>query len=132
MMSEALALPLAQPGPMAKIERMTRPRDVPGKHKALAIPRDWPRTDVAPSDLAQRVHYVGSGEHKTAPFGSVKPEPRSDGSFCDPKYQGQEARIDAALRLAVQHGCVSAKFDPQLGFPRYIWGWLDGYFTLLG
>jgi hypothetical protein len=65
------------------------------------------RTLLAPpdgtslSDLAQRVSYVGSGEHKSYPSFAGPPKLRADASKCDPKFA-----------------------DPA-EFPRYAWHRLD-------
>lgn len=85
----------------------------------------WPETALDPDELAERVSYVGSGEHKARPVDpsyDFAPALRSDASRCDPAVTRDQA--EEALRDAVRRRCVSSEFVGD--FPRYVWGWLDG------
>lgn len=48
---------------------------------------------------------------------------RSDASRCDPGYTNFD-QITLVLREGIRRRCTSAVFDN--GFPKYVWGWLDG------
>lgn len=83
----------------------------------------WPVSAPPPADLAQRVNYVGSAEHKSYPSSAGPPKLRyNDASSCDPKYTNFEAPTNA-LRQAVGRMCTS---DFVGEFPKYVWGELDG------
>jgi hypothetical protein len=69
------------------------------------------------------VRYVGSAEHKDYPSAAGNPALRSDASRCDTRYTDFEA-ITQVLRAAIERQCASAAFEA--GFPKYVWGWLDG------
>lgn len=85
----------------------------------------WPETARGPDELAERISYVGSNEHKTRPIDpsfDFSPALRSDASRCDPAIAREQAQD--ALREAVRRRCVSHDFVGE--FPRYVWGWLAG------
>ncbi|MBK9031279.1 MAG: hypothetical protein IPL61_08075 [Myxococcales bacterium] len=86
---------------------------------------EWPSTAMAPEELAERVAYIGSAEHKARPIDPAfdfAPALRSDASRCDPAATKDQAQ--AALQEAVRRRCVSRVFVGE--FPQYVWGWLDG------
>ncbi len=95
------------------------------KVKGSGLVEAWPATALDPEVLAEQVTYVGSGEHKARPVDpsyDFAAALRSDASRCDPHVTRSHA--EAALRAAVRRKCVSHEFVG--GFPRYVWGWLDG------
>ncbi len=83
----------------------------------------WPDDKPEPENVAARVTYVGSAEHKSYPSPAGNPALRSDASLCDPRYTSYEEITDV-LREAIRRGCTSAVFEGD--FPKYVWGWLDG------
>lgn len=69
-------------------------------------------------DLAGRVRYVGSTEHKDFPSFAGIPRLRADASIC-PREIRDQAMVEDWLRSAIRRGAVSKRFNG--GFPRYIW-----------
>src|SRR4051794_34800814 len=99
---------------------MARKRHQRTKHERI-VP--WPEGRSPPEEVAERAHYIGSSEHKDydSPAGSLAP--RSDAARRDPRYT-DFAPITDALREAIRRQCSGAQFEG--GFPRHVWGWLDG------
>lgn len=84
------------------------------RRRSLVIPP----SGVNLGDLARRVSYVGSAEHKTYPSFAGQPRPRSDATKCDPSFRDQD-QLTRWLREALRAGHVGS---PWLGdFPRYVW-----------
>lgn len=75
-----------------------------------------PGTDL--EDLAGRVRYVGSPEHKDAPTFAGPPRPRGDASICPRQYRDPEL-ITGWLCSAIRAGSTGAPWDGD--FPRYVW-----------
>jgi hypothetical protein len=69
-------------------------------------------------DLAQRVCYVGSGEHKSYPSFAGQPRLRADASKCDPTFT-DASEITDWVRRAIACGNVGAPWEGE--FPRYVW-----------
>lgn len=95
------------------------------RKKADGLVDEWPASAPSREELAARVTYVGSAEHKGRPVHAsfdFAPALRTDASRCDPSIDREAAQT--ALREAVRRGCVSQQFEN--GFPRYVWGWIDG------
>ncbi|MBN2192118.1 MAG: hypothetical protein JW751_04820 [Polyangiaceae bacterium] len=95
------------------------------KTKAGGLAEAWPADAPSPDHLAERVRYVGSGEHKDRPVHptyDLEPCLRSDASRCDPTISREEA--EGALRDAVRRQWVSREFVGD--FPAYVWGWCRG------
>ncbi|MEM9553481.1 MAG: hypothetical protein AAGC60_04430 [Acidobacteriota bacterium] len=88
------------------------------------IASKWPETEPDPTDIAARVRYVGSPEHKAYPSAAGPPRPRPDATLCDPKYKGREEELSGYLKEAIRREVVSSQFES--GFPRYVWLWLEG------
>jgi hypothetical protein len=82
----------------------------------------WPADAKPPSDVAARISYVGSAEHKDHPSPAGPPRLRSDASRCDPRYIDFRAPTEA-LREAIRAQRTS---EFQGRFPTYVWGALDG------
>jgi hypothetical protein len=74
-------------------------------------------------EIASHAVYVGSAEHKSYPSPAGNPALRSDASPCDPRYTDMDA-LTRALRVAITRGCIGAIFEG--GFPKYVWGCMDG------
>lgn len=83
----------------------------------------WSEDKPTAEEVAPRVSYVGSAEHKSYPSPAGHPSLRSDASRCDPRYTEFEPITDV-LREGVRRRCTSAVFEGD--FPKYVWGWLDG------
>lgn len=83
----------------------------------------WKAEHGDPLLVAENAVYRGSPEHKDYPSPAGNPLLRSDASKCDPCYTEFES-ITEVLRVGIRRGCVGAIFEG--GFPKYVWGWLDG------
>lgn len=70
-------------------------------------------------DLAVRVRYVGSSEHKNTPSFAGQPRPRADASLCDPDLANSQHRLTRWLRNAIRRGAVGDFWEGD--FPRYVW-----------
>jgi hypothetical protein len=75
-------------------------------------------------DLARRVTYVGSPEHKSTRSFAGHPRPRATASICDPSLAKSQEQVTIWLREAVELGYLSALWED--GFPRYIWREIKG------
>jgi len=84
----------------------------------------WPEGVDSPEDLAQRVEYVGSPEHKDHPSAVGPGRLRSDATPCELRMTEDVQRNTEALREDVRRGCVSPVFEG--GYPKYVWTWVDG------
>jgi hypothetical protein len=78
------------------------------------------------AELAARVSFVGSSEHKRLPNPLAKPALRSDASDCDevdPTLSNADPMyLRHLLQVAMMRGQVSG---PREGaFPRYVHGWI--------
>lgn len=82
-----------------------------------------PPAGVVLADVAERVSYTGSPEHKTAPTLGVPPKLRADATKCDPRL-GDPATLTSWLRQAVAAGHTSEMWEGD--FPRYVWYQRDG------
>ena len=69
-------------------------------------------------EVADRVVYVGSPEHKDVPSFAGPPRPRSDASIC-PREIADKETVLGWLRLAIRNGATGAPWER--GFPRYVW-----------
>lgn len=74
-------------------------------------------------ELAQRVRYIGSSEHKAFPSFAGPPKLRADATRCDPALT-DPAAITSWLRAGLQAGHIGAPWEGQ--FPRYVWHRVDG------
>lgn len=66
--------------------------------------------DAPPADLlraAERVHYVGSPEHKDRPSFAGSPRPRADASIRDPRLAASQRQLTDWLREAIRKGQVA-------------------------
>lgn len=70
------------------------------------------------SELAGRVRYVGSPEHKSFPSFAGPPALRSDASRCDPGLADVD-ELTEWLRHAIGRGQIGAPWEGD--FPRYAW-----------
>jgi hypothetical protein len=100
--------------------------------RAAKRKRELPRTvcatipqGVVLEDLARRVTYVGSPEHKSYPSHFGAPRLRVvETSKCDPSFKDRVQEIEGCLRSAIRDGKVGGPWE--YGFPRYAWGILNG------
>lgn len=83
--------------------------------REIAMPREAADLD----QLAQRVRYIGSPEHKDTPSFAGQPKPRADASRCDPQLAGRQTLVTDWLRRAIRRGDISAFREGD--FPRYAW-----------
>lgn len=70
------------------------------------------------ADLAERVRYVGSAEHKSAPSFAGEPKLRADASKCDPSLQNAN-EITEWLKEGIRQGNIGELFEGD--YPRYVW-----------
>lgn len=78
----------------------------------------WVPPAIDLDDLAGRVVYVGSPEHKAAPSFAGPPRLRADASRCPPEITELEV-VSSWLRDAIRLGAVGAPWEG--GLPRYVW-----------
>jgi hypothetical protein len=76
-----------------------------------------PPVGVNLEEVAERVRYIGSPEHKDAPSFAGQKKPRADASIC-PRGLTQE-EVQGWLRLAILRGATSEFWEGD--FPRYVW-----------
>jgi hypothetical protein len=107
-------------GPGEREIPMRRHRHSRAKHRVIAA---WPANAPVLDEIAARARYVESAEHKPYPSPAGNPALRSDASPCDSRYTDMDA-ITEFLRQAIRRGCVGAILEG--GFPKYVWGWMDG------
>ena len=69
--------------------------------------------------LAQRVRYVGSPEHKNTPSFAGQPRPRADASICGPELAHEQERVTLWLRGSIRRGAISSLREGDS--PRYAW-----------
>jgi hypothetical protein len=74
-------------------------------------------SDVA--DVAARVSYTGSPEHKHAVTFAGNPRPRADATICDSSFAKRLAEIQLWLRAAIRMQCCGGPWEN--GFPRCVW-----------
>lgn len=96
--------------------RLSRPR------RRAIMP--WPEGERPPEQVAELAVYVGSAEHKGHRSPGFNPALRKDASECPPNLSLSMDGNTAALRRAIRGRCVGAQFEN--GFPKYVWGWIDG------
>ena len=84
----------------------------------------WPEGVESPEEVAKKVRYVGSPEHKDHPSHVGGPALRSDATPCEPHLTKDLEGNTAALRQGIVKRCASSVFEG--GFPKYVWTWLDG------
>ena len=74
--------------------------------------------NVVLADIAEKVAYVGSPEHKDFPSFAGRPRFRADASLC-PRWIKDRQVVEKWLRSAIRRGAVGAPWEG--GFPRYAW-----------
>jgi hypothetical protein len=99
---------------------LKRERHKRAKHQQIVA---WPNDRPPSTEIALRVRYVGSAEHKAYNSPAGYPALRSDATPCDPEYTDFEP-LTKLLREAIGRACVGAEFIGE--FPKYAWGWLHG------
>jgi hypothetical protein len=98
---------------------MARKRHQRAKHERIC---PWPTGHLSPKEVAEKVTYVGSSEHKDYPSSAGAPAFRSDAARCDSRYTEFEP-ITKVLREAIRRACIGNQFEGE--FPRHVWGWYD-------
>lgn len=78
-----------------------------------------PMSGIDLDELAERVNYVGSPEHKDALSFAGRPKPRADASKCDLALAFNKEEVTKWLQSALRRGAISEVFEG--GFPRYVW-----------
>lgn len=83
-----------------------------------------PRRSIDPAGLAvaqiaSKVRYIGSPEHKDMPSFAGRAKPRADASICPRELTENPTRVLRWLRAAIRKGVVSEQREG--GFPRYVW-----------
>ncbi|MFO0061558.1 MAG: hypothetical protein ACK57O_11840, partial [Planctomyces sp.] len=78
-----------------------------------------PPPDVDMADVAARVSYTGSPEHKHAVTFAGNPRPRADATICDSSFAKRLAEIQLWLRAAIRMQCCGGPWEN--GFPRCVW-----------
>lgn len=91
----------------------------PPKRKRLARRRVEGTGSVNLEELAERVSYVGSPEHKDMPSLAGQARPRADASLCERRLTKDFGLVTEWLREAVRRGAVGGFWEG--GFPRYAW-----------
>lgn len=91
----------------------------PRRRRPLRRSIDCPLSGPDRTELARRVTYVGSPEHKDTPSFAGNPRPRADASICDRSLAARQDEITGWLRTAIEQGVFGANADG--GFPRYAW-----------
>jgi len=71
------------------------------------------------SEIAERVSYVGSAEHKDMPSFAGQPRPRVDASICPRRLSRDQERVTQWLKTAIRSGATGEEL--QGGFPKYAW-----------
>ncbi|WP_291322839.1 hypothetical protein [Desulfonatronospira sp.] len=79
-----------------------------------------PGTRAGRRELAAKVSYVGSPEHKDTPsFAGPQPKPRPDASICDRDLAERQEQLTEWLRAAIEQGAFGELMEGE--FPRYVW-----------
>lgn len=78
-----------------------------------------PGPDVNLAEIAERVVYVGSPEHKDTPSFVGLAKPRADASICDKEISDDRKLVAEWLRRAIMRGAVGGMWEGD--FPRYAW-----------
>ena len=85
---------------------------------------EWPAGVGTPVEVADRVRYIGSPEHKNHPSQAGPPGLRSDATPCEPHLTRDPDGNTEALQEGIRRRCTSTVFEG--GFPKYVWTWLNG------
>lgn len=78
-----------------------------------------PGAELNVSEIADRVIYVGSPEHKDTSSFAGAPRPRTDASICDKRLSQDLELVTEWLRAAIRRGAIGGILEG--GFPRYVW-----------
>jgi hypothetical protein len=86
----------------------------------------WPADKPPPEEVARRVRYTGSGEHKTHPSaqGLWTLGRRADKAKCGPYAEDRWPLLLDALRAAIRAPCVHQEFRGD--FPRRACAYING------
>src|SRR5213593_3811671 len=89
------------------------------KRKRALVRRMAPPPGAPLEQIAGRVSYAGSPEHKETPSFAGQPRPRTDASICPRDLAADKEQVTDWLRTAIRLGAVSEYFEGD--FPRYVW-----------
>ena len=78
-----------------------------------------PQPGMDHGEIARRVSYIGSPEHKDTPSFAGLPKPRADASICERQLTQERDRVTDWLRAAILRGAISSLLEGD--FPRYAW-----------
>ena len=78
-----------------------------------------PPAHVSLDEVARRVRYVGSVEHKATASAAGLPRPRPSASICPLELDSDLGQPTMWLRAGIRAGWVSGRWEQ--GFPRYVW-----------
>jgi hypothetical protein len=78
-----------------------------------------PQGDINIEEIAGRVTYVGSPEHKEGPSFAGRASPRRDASICDKQLSQDLELVTRWLRTAIRSGAIGGLWEGD--FPRYAW-----------
>jgi len=67
-----------------------------------------PQPGMDHGEIARRVSYIGSPEHKDTPSFAGQPKPRADASICDRQLTQERDRVTDWLRAAILRGAISS------------------------
>lgn len=109
---------------------MARERKQPARKTDPGRIEPWPAQAEGLAEVAAKVRYLGSAEHKSYPTAATggpglrhAEAGEKDASLC-PYYPDERwPDIEAALQAAIRAGCVGV---PEQGFPRKVWGYFEG------
>jgi len=93
---------------------MRAPRRRRPPTREISIP-----ADVNLPEIASRVRYVGSPEHKDTPSFAGQPRPRADASICERRFMTMQEELTSWLQEAIERGAVSSHLEGD--YPRYAW-----------
>lgn len=80
--------------------------------------------NVSLRDIASKVRYAGSPEHKDTPSFAGQPRPRADASICSRSFADKQGNLTKRLRQAIRDGDIGEPWEGA--FPRYVWAIIDG------
>jgi hypothetical protein len=95
------------------------------KHKHDIRPgriHDWPDDAAAPEEVAKKVRYTGSPQHKTYPSSAGPPALKADKAKCDQFAEADWPKLLDALRKGIEARCTG---EWRGDFPSRVWVWIN-------
>ena len=93
------------------------------KRPRRRMPMDAP-SGIDLAEVAKKVRYIGSPEHKDMPSFAGHPRPRADASICERSLSRSPENLTRTLRECIRIGRVGGPWEGD--FPRYVWGQIAG------